>query len=64
MTDKELIIIDSVNVSKCKWFEYQRQAGVEGDNFKNICYNRKFKSEFCKDNPNCYYKQLKLKEQE
>lgn len=29
MTDKELIIIDSVNVSKCKWFEYHQQSKGE-----------------------------------
>lgn len=59
--DKENIIIDGIDVSKCKWFEYQRYAGIECDKFKNVCYNKKFKSEFCKDNQDCYFKQLQHK---
>ena len=61
MTDKQ-IIIDGVDVSKCKYFD---------------CDSKKCKAEYyvrhgyeiveydtCRENPNCYYKQLKRKEQE
>lgn len=58
MTDKQ-IIIDSVDVSGCSYGE------IEKDIFKCSCeYNVRSTSMFCKDNPNCYYKQLKHKEQE
>ena len=58
MTDKQ-IIIDGVDVSGCSYGE------IEKDIFKCSCeYNVRSTSMFCKDNPNCYYKQLKRKEQE
>jgi hypothetical protein len=72
MTDKQ-IIIDGVDVSGCPFFEDERKllnpAGQEL-NFKNICslsfYNfTDFDKDFlCNQSPNCYYKQLKRKEQE
>ena len=49
MTDKE-IIIDGVNVNKCAYYEHD---GVLTCN----------DYESCEDNPNCYFKQLKHKEQ-
>ena len=55
MTDKQ-IMIDDVDVSGCEYFS------------KGYCYcinhivERMSESEFCKDNPNCYYKQLKRSE--
>lgn len=56
MTDKE-IIIDGVDVSKC--FKYTK--GFEefdcGENYSKFHYR------FCEENPNCYFKQLKRKEQ-
>ena len=57
MTDKQ-ILIDGVDVSGCEYF------------LKGYCYcinhivERMSENEFCKDNPNCYYKQLLRKEQE
>ena len=58
MTDKE-IIIDGVDVSGCSYGE------IEKDIFECSCeYNVRSASMFCKDNPNCYFKQLKRKEQE
>ena len=58
MTDKQ-IIIDGIDVSGCSYGE------IEKDIFKCSCeYNVRSASMFCKDNPNCYYKQLKAKEQE
>ena len=61
MADKQ-IIIDGVDVSGCKYFD---------------CCNKECKAEYhirhgyqlvendsCKENPNCYFKQLKRKEQE
>ena len=58
MTDKQ-IIVDGVDMSGCSYGE------IEKDMFKCSCeYNVRSASMFCKDNPNCYYKQLKAKEQE
>ena len=58
MTDKK-IIIDSVDVSGCSYGEIEKSI------FKCSCeYNVCSASMFCKDNPNCYYKQLKAKDQE
>ena len=61
MTNKQ-IIIDGVDVSKCKYFdcdsikckaEYYVRHGYEIVEYDS-----------CRENPNCYYKQLKRKEQE
>ena len=54
MTDKEQIIIDGVNVESCKHY-ISKAVGRE--------YDCKL-GRYCKLNPNCYYKQLKAKEQE
>lgn len=49
MTDKQ-IMIDGIDVSECEHYD-------------NVCLgNHHYK--WCKDNDNCYYKQLKAKEQE
>lgn len=59
MTNKQ-IIIDGVDVGECKHYEdhtlYDCNETCE-INGGIICTK-------CKDNPNCYYKQLKTKEQE
>ncbi len=57
MTDKQ-IMIDGVDVSGCKCF-YINDSHPE----RQECINPYCKG-FCKDNPNCYYKQLQRKEQE
>ena len=58
MTDKQ-IIIDGVDVSGCNYGEIEKSI------FKCSCeYNVCSASMFCEDNPDCYYKQLKRKEQE
>ena len=58
MIDKE-IIIDGVDVSKCSYGELEKAI------FKCSCeYNVRSASMFCKDNPNCYFKQSKRKEKE
>lgn len=61
MTDKQ-IIIDGVDVSGCDASQF---------NFDGCFYECKIKGFYnncfyidCEDNPNCYYKQLKRKEQE
>ena len=54
MTDKQ-IIIDGVDVSGCEWYKQGATGFICAD------YN---KSNDCSKNPNCYYKQLKRKEQE
>lgn len=53
MADKEQIIIDGVDVVGCKYF----------NRFRSICHNKNLCCD-CEKNPNCYYKQLKRKEQE
>ena len=53
MTDKEQIIIDGVDVAGCKYF----------NRFRNICHNKNLCCD-CEKNQDCYYKQLKRKEQE
>ena len=53
MTDKQ-IIIDGVDVESCKHY-ISKAVGRE--------YDCKL-GRYCKLNPNCYYKQLKAKEQE
>ena len=73
MTDKR-IIIDSVNVCECTCIiedYYYQQANNLANGYKhikNVCELGESGSEhynlFCKDNPNCYYKQLKHKEKE
>ena len=63
MTDKQ-IMIDGVDVSGCKY--YVENNGIEAQGCYELtdlceCNNE---NEFCDNNSNCYYKQLKAKEQE
>ena len=70
----EQIIIDGVNVRECECIiedYYYQQANNLANGYKhikNVCELGESGSEyyklFCKDNPNCNYKQLKRKEQE
>ena len=64
MTDKQ-IIIDGVNVSGCEK-QGETIAGITCGNGERIRFANEIitKHKLCKDNPNCYYKQLKRKEQE
>lgn len=55
MTDKEQIMIDGVDVSKCK----QHRKCILPDNI-----GCKIDDMLCCDKPNCEYKQLQRKEQE
>ena len=71
MTDKQ-IMIDGVDVSGCDCFIEQMDFpnNLEGGyyNQNNLCecgiQGVESYPFFCKDNPDCYYKQLKAKEQE
>lgn len=71
MTDKE-IIINGMDVSECECIieDYQQANNFKGgyEHIKNVCELGERGSEyynlFCKDNPNCKYKQLKRKENE
>ena len=54
MTDKE-IITDSVDVSECEFLWKEELP-------KKVCNNGNLDCD-CNSNPNCYYKQLKRKEQ-
>ena len=64
MTDKE-IIIDGVDVSECEKLG-ETIDGITCGLGKRIRFANKIitKHNLCKNNPNCYYKQLKRKEQE
>lgn len=63
-------IIDGIDVSKCECLieDYQRANNLEGryEHIKNVCElgerGVEYYNIFCKDNSNCYYKQLKRKE--
>lgn len=69
MTDKE-IIIDGVDVSECNYVILpKKQCPMKSMPYAKetsciACKEHNTKRNFCKNNPNCYYKQLKLKEQE
>lgn len=74
MTDKEQIMIDGCNVLKCRYYQYKTLKDCEmrypesGDceiGLLNYLFNGNLDIEkFCKDNPNCYFKQLTRKTQE
>lgn len=53
---KEPIMIDDVDVSECDFY-------IDSKNLEFNCKQTP-QSYFCKNQPNCYYKQLKRKEQE
>lgn len=55
MTNKEQIIINCVNVSGCKCYN---------KNIKTDCLLYPLQPDACKNNPNCYFKQLARKTQE
>lgn len=57
MTDKE-IIIDGVDVSKCYGYVHNAKEYDCGETYSKFHYR------YCEENPNCYFKQLKRKEQE
>lgn len=63
MTDKQ-IIIDGVDVSECEKLG-ETIDGITCGLGKRIRFANKIitKHNLCKNNPNCYYKQLKQKEQ-
>lgn len=63
MTDKEQIIIDGVDVSKCKHFHKTCAPFYSGGHsYFNVCRRDVFSS--CESNPNCTFKQLARKTQE
>ena len=73
MTDKEEIIIDGVDVSKCRYFLKDTEGqDYNTDEFVKGCCEAKgchIGCEFigysiCRGDKDCYYKQLKRKEQE
>lgn len=68
MTDKETII-DGVDVSECNYAILpKKQCPMKSMPYAKetnciACKEHNTKRNFCKNNPNCYYKQLKRKEQ-
>lgn len=62
MTDKQ-IIIDGVDVSKCEYRDWRNFCCCNNSK-ENEGEERVTGRGGCKYNPNCYYKQLKRKEQE
>ena len=73
MTDKEIIEIDGINVLECEHYQYKSLKDCEmrypesGDceiGLLNYLFNGNLDIEkYCKDNPNCYFKQLARKTQ-
>lgn len=64
MTDKE-IIIDGVDVSGCKGFYIHDRSTTNIDYWMyGQCKSSKEYGCYCRNNPNCYYKQLARKTQE
>lgn len=67
MTDKG-IIVDSIDVSKCEFLIISNDKHlchcIKSDLFGGIEFVENAKNGNCKDNPNCYFKQLQRKEQE
>ena len=61
MTYKQ-IIIDGIDVSKCKYFDYDSKE-CKAEYYVRYGYEI-VKYDSCIENPNCYFKQLKRKEQE
>lgn len=74
MTDKEIIEIDGINVLECEHYQYKSLKDCEmrypesGDceiGLLNYLFDGNLDMEkSCKDNPNCYFKQLTRKTQE
>lgn len=79
MTDKEQMIIDGVDVSKCDFYDKDKRycltLKMNTRGFKNpSCFSGDFQqciqdsktcpNTFCHNNPNCYFKQLARKTQE
>lgn len=64
MTDKQIIY--NVNVSKCEYYKEFSVPNEDCDEYNDVCECSITESAFCFDecNHNCYYKQLKRKEQE
>lgn len=58
MTNNEQIIIHDVDVNECRAFYVNASHPERKECINPFCKN------YCKDNPNCSYKQLKRKEQE
>ena len=59
MTDKkEKIIIDGIDVSECYGYVHNAKDYDCGETYSKFHYR------YCEENPNCYFKQLKRKEQE
>ena len=64
MTDKEQIIIDGINVKKCKHFCLEPQIpDMALAGFSKIC-GEEYIAKECEDNPDCYFKQLARKTRE
>ncbi len=55
------IIINGVNISECK---YRRDGIFTSDDYCRLYELHEYDHIDCKDNPNCYFKRLKRKEQE
>ena len=61
---KEQIMIDGVDVNKCKHFCLEQQIpDIPLAGFSKIC-GEEYIAKECKDNPDCYFKQLARKTQE
>ena len=63
--NEQKIMIDGVDVSECEFFE---ECEIKIDDSECLAYSRHYYEgtfyDCCDEHPYCYYKQLKLKEQE
>ena len=63
--DEQKIIINNVDVSECEFFE---ECEIKIDDSKCLAHSRHFYEgtfyDCCDEHPDCYFKQLKRKEQE
>lgn len=67
MVENKPIIIDGIEVSKCEFLiinnDKQLCRCIKSDLFGGIEFVENAKNGNCKDNPNCYYKQLQREKQ-
>ena len=63
--DEQKIMIDNVDISECEFFE---ECEIKIDDSECLAHSRHFYEgtfyDCCAEHPDCYYKQLKRKEQE
>lgn len=64
MTNKEIIMIDEVDISECKGYYFSPTGYHSCQDILQVNDLGYEQDTLCEQNPNCYFKQLKRKEQE